>query len=129
MAAKKRNKPQRETANTEQLEITVAEAPRTVSARSTAPVLLRTDKLVKAFKKRTVVNEVSLELRAGEVVGLLGPNGAGKTTTFSMTVGLLRPDSGTIHFGEKNVTRLAMYRRARAVWLTCLRSSSRFLIH
>ncbi len=111
MAAKKRKK-----TVAEQLEIAVpggagAEVGTPVA---TGPVLLRTDKLVKAFKKRTVVNEVSLELRAGEVVGLLGPNGAGKTTTFSMTVGLLRPDRGTIHFGEKNVTRLAMYRRARA---------------
>lgn len=114
MAAKKRKKSSRPRVNEDQLEIAVAEAPRPKPARRDSPILLRTDKLVKAFKKRTVVDEVSLELRAGEVVGLLGPNGAGKTTTFSMTVGLLRPDSGTIHFGEKNVTRLAMYRRARA---------------
>jgi lipopolysaccharide export system ATP-binding protein len=78
------------------------------------PVLVRTEKLVKAFKRRTVVREVSVTLHAGEVVGLLGPNGAGKTTTFSMIVGLLRPDSGRIFFEDKDVTRLPMYRRARS---------------
>ena len=76
--------------------------------------LLRTDGLVKAFKKRTVVRGVSIELRAGEIVGLLGPNGAGKTTTFSMVVGLLRPDEGHIYFLGRDVTRLPMYQRARA---------------
>lgn len=76
--------------------------------------LLRTDGLVKAFKKRTVVRGVSIELRAGEIVGLLGPNGAGKTTTFSMVVGLLRPDQGHIYFLGRDVTRLPMYQRARA---------------
>lgn len=75
--------------------------------------LLRTEKLVKSFKKRTVVREVSLELHPGEVVGLLGPNGAGKTTTFSMVVGLLKPDRGQVFFKDQEVTRLAMYQRAR----------------
>jgi lipopolysaccharide export system ATP-binding protein len=75
--------------------------------------LLRTDGLVKAFKKRTVVRGVSIALAPGEVVGLLGPNGAGKTTTFSMTVGLLRPDAGRVYFAGKDVTRFPMYRRAR----------------
>ncbi len=76
--------------------------------------LLHTEGLVKAFKKRTVVREVSIELGAGEIVGLLGPNGAGKTTTFAMVVGLLKPDSGRIVFLGEDVTRQPMYRRARA---------------
>jgi lipopolysaccharide export system ATP-binding protein len=76
--------------------------------------LLRTEALVKCFKRRTVVNEVSIELNPGEVVGLLGPNGAGKTTTFRMTVGLLRPTKGRIFFSGRNVTKFPMYKRARA---------------
>lgn len=76
--------------------------------------LLRTEGLVKSFKKRTVVRNVAIELQAGEVVGLLGPNGAGKTTTFSMVVGLLRPDEGRIFFMDKDVTKLPMFKRARA---------------
>lgn len=75
--------------------------------------LLRTEGLVKSFKKKTVVRDVSIEVHPGEVVGLLGPNGAGKTTTFNMTVGLLRPDAGRIIFMDRDVTRLPMYRRAR----------------
>lgn len=78
-----------------------------------APFLLHTDKLVKSFSKRTVVREVSIELAPGEIVGLLGPNGAGKTTTFSMVVGLLKPDSGQVHFNGKEITALPMYKRAR----------------
>jgi lipopolysaccharide export system ATP-binding protein len=77
-------------------------------------VLLRAEGLVKKFKRRAVVNDVSIELAAGEVVGLLGPNGAGKTTTFRMVVGMLRPSAGRIHFNGADVTRYPMYRRARA---------------
>jgi len=76
--------------------------------------LLYTDGLVKAFKKRVVVREVTLTLNAGEVVGLLGPNGAGKTTTFGMIVGLLKPDQGRILFQGKDVTKMPMYRRAQS---------------
>ncbi len=76
--------------------------------------LLHTRNLVKQFNRRKVVNDVSIELAPGEVVGLLGPNGAGKTTTFTMAVGLLRPTSGTIWFNGRDITRLPMYRRARA---------------
>ncbi len=76
--------------------------------------LIETEGLVKQFKKRTVVRGVSIRLDAGEIVGLLGPNGAGKTTTFRMTVGLLRPDAGRVRFAGRDVTRLPMYRRARA---------------
>jgi len=70
--------------------------------------------LVKQFKRRSVVNNVSIELNPGEVVGLLGPNGAGKTTTFRMIVGMLRPTRGTIWFCGKDVTKYPMYKRARA---------------
>jgi lipopolysaccharide export system ATP-binding protein len=76
--------------------------------------LLRADGLVKRFKRRVVVNDVSIEVNAGEVVGLLGPNGAGKTTTFRMAVGMLRPTTGSIQFCGQDVTRFPMYRRARA---------------
>ncbi len=76
--------------------------------------LLYTDKLVKSFKKRVVVNDVCIALHGGEVVGLLGPNGAGKTTTFGMIVGLLKPDKGRILFEGEDITRMPMYRRARA---------------
>jgi LPS export ABC transporter ATP-binding protein len=69
--------------------------------------------LVKVYRKRRVVNEVDITLAQGEIVGLLGPNGAGKTTTFYMVVGLIKPDRGTVHFGDENVTAVPMYRRAR----------------
>jgi len=75
--------------------------------------LLRTQDLVKQFKRRTVVSGVSIALHAGEIVGLLGPNGAGKTTTFRMTVGLLRPTEGRVLFDGEDITRLPMYKRAR----------------
>jgi len=77
-------------------------------------MLLRADGLVKSFKRRTVVNDVSIALAPGEVVGLLGPNGAGKTTTFRMVVGMLRPSTGHIFFDGTDITRYPMYRRARA---------------
>jgi lipopolysaccharide export system ATP-binding protein len=77
------------------------------------PVLAARD-LVKGYGGRTVVKGVSLEIGAGEIVGLLGPNGAGKTTTFSIVVGLIRADSGVVHLGERDLTDLPMYRRARA---------------
>ena len=70
--------------------------------------------LVKSYKGRRVVNDVSVRLEQGEIVGLLGPNGAGKTTSFYMITGLIRPDAGTIHLDQKNLTEEAMYRRARA---------------
>lgn len=79
-----------------------------------APALLRAERLVKVFSRRTVVQNVSIELAAGEVVGLLGPNGAGKTTTFRMVVGMLRPSAGKIYFNGNDITRFPMYKRARA---------------
>ncbi len=75
--------------------------------------LIRTEKLVKAYKGRKVVQEVDVNVRPGEIVGLLGPNGAGKTTSFYMIVGLVRPTSGKVFFNGKNVTSVPMYKRAR----------------
>jgi lipopolysaccharide export system ATP-binding protein len=74
---------------------------------------LRAEQLVKAFKKRVVVSDVSVHLDAGEVVGLLGPNGAGKTTTFYMILGLLRPDRGRILLNGDEITALPVHERAR----------------
>jgi len=75
--------------------------------------VLRTERLVKVYSGRRVVNEATLEVRPGEIVGLLGPNGAGKTTTFYMIVGLIKPKSGNIKLGEEDITDLPMYKRAR----------------
>ena len=75
--------------------------------------LISTDKLVKAYKQRRVVNGVSIEVAPGEVVGLLGPNGAGKTTTFNMVVGVVKPDGGSVRFQDREVTALPMHKRAR----------------
>jgi lipopolysaccharide export system ATP-binding protein len=76
--------------------------------------LLQTSGLSKSYRGRKVVDEVSLELRRGEVVGLLGPNGAGKTTTFYIIVGLIAPESGRVHLCGKEITNLPMYQRARS---------------
>ena len=74
---------------------------------------LRTEGLLKRYKKRTVVNKVSVELRQGEIVGLLGPNGAGKTTSFYMIVGLIQPNNGNIFLNNENITKEPVYRRAQ----------------
>ncbi len=74
---------------------------------------LRANNLVKAYKSRTVVDDVSFDVNSGEVVGLLGPNGAGKTTSFYMVVGLVQADKGAIHLDENNITRLPMHARAQ----------------
>ncbi len=74
---------------------------------------LYTKDLIKRYKTRTVVNEVSVEVEQGEIVGLLGPNGAGKTTTFYMIVGLIRPNQGQIFLDNTDITGLPMYRRSR----------------
>lgn len=76
-------------------------------------MILRTEKIVKKYRKRTVVNEVSIELNQGEIVGLLGPNGAGKTTSFYIIVGLIKPLSGTVFLDDLNITREPMYKRAQ----------------
>lgn len=74
---------------------------------------LRATGLTKSFKGRAVVKNVSVDVRAGEIVGLLGPNGAGKTTIFDMMVGLCQPDAGSIVLDEESITDLPMYKRAR----------------
>jgi lipopolysaccharide export system ATP-binding protein len=75
--------------------------------------LLRTEQLFKAYRKRNVVNGVSIRVDPGEIVGLLGPNGAGKTTTFNIVVGVVRPDGGAVFFHDRAVTRKPMHQRAR----------------
>lgn len=84
-----------------------------MTASTTASSTLRSHGLVKRYKKRTVVNDVSIAVSQGEIVGLLGPNGAGKTTTFYMIVGMVRPNGGTVHLDADNITARPMYRRAR----------------
>lgn len=76
-------------------------------------MVLRADNLYKLYKSRTVVNNVSVDVKQGEIVGLLGPNGAGKTTTFYMTVGLIKPNQGKIFLEDEEITSLPMYRRAQ----------------
>lgn len=78
-----------------------------------APSVLSAEHLVKIYSKRRVVNDVSLSVQQGQIVGLLGPNGAGKTTTFYMITGLIRPNEGHIYIDGKDLTGLPMYRRAR----------------
>jgi lipopolysaccharide export system ATP-binding protein len=77
-------------------------------------MILRSDTLIKRYKGRTVVNEVSVQVDQGEIVGLLGPNGAGKTTSFYMMVGLIKPEGGKVFLGEQEITDLPMYKRAQA---------------
>jgi len=77
-------------------------------------VKIRAEGLVKVYKSRRVVDEVTYDISQGEIVGLLGPNGAGKTTTFYMTTGLVRPTGGKVFFDDQDVTSWPMYRRARA---------------
>ncbi len=75
--------------------------------------ILRAESLFKKYKNRTVVNDVTLQVEQGEIVGLLGPNGAGKTTSFYMIVGLIKPNSGEIFLDSTNITTLPMYKRAK----------------
>jgi lipopolysaccharide export system ATP-binding protein len=74
---------------------------------------IHTDKLIKQYKSRRVVDQVSISVKQGEIVGLLGPNGAGKTTTFYMVVGLIAPDEGRVFLNEEDITNLPMYKRAQ----------------
>ncbi len=76
-------------------------------------MLLRSEELVKRYKKRTVVNHVSISVEQGEIVGLLGPNGAGKTTSFYMIVGLIKPDEGRVFLDQLDITSEPMYKRAQ----------------
>ena len=75
--------------------------------------ILKTSNLYKKYKGRAVVNDVSIEVKQGEIVGLLGPNGAGKTTSFYMTVGLIKPEKGDVFLNDQNITSLPMYQRAK----------------
>ncbi len=77
-------------------------------------MVLRTEHLYKVYGKRTVVNDVSIEVKQGEIVGLLGPNGAGKTTTFYMTTGLVTPNEGKIYLNDDDITKYPVYKRAQA---------------
>jgi lipopolysaccharide export system ATP-binding protein len=76
-------------------------------------MILRAENIVKKYRKRTVVNEVSFDVKQGEIVGLLGPNGAGKTTSFYMIVGLIQPLSGKIYLDDEDITKLPVYKRAK----------------
>ncbi|MES2830175.1 MAG: LPS export ABC transporter ATP-binding protein [Bacteroidota bacterium] len=76
-------------------------------------MILRAEHLIKKYKQRTVVNDVSFSVSQGEIVGLLGPNGAGKTTSFYMIVGLIKPNEGTIFLDDEDITTDAMYKRAQ----------------
>src|ERR1044071_82733 len=101
----------------------MSEAPQPLAVKTPPPAngasgapdgaLLRTDKLVKEYRQRRVVNGISITVVAGEIVGLLGPNGAGKTTTFNMVVGVVKPEAGRVHFQDRDITRLPMHKRAR----------------
>lgn len=84
-----------------------------MSENESGEALVRADHLAKSYHGRKVVDDVSISVRAGEVVGLLGPNGAGKTTSFYMVMGLIRPDSGDIRFRDVDITHMPMYKRAR----------------
>jgi lipopolysaccharide export system ATP-binding protein len=88
-------------------------APPGTAGAATGQVLLTTGKLAKEYRSRRVVNGVSVEVGAGEIVGLLGPNGAGKTTTFNMVVGVVKPDEGWVKFLDRSITNLPMHQRAR----------------
>ncbi|MCK4339871.1 MAG: LPS export ABC transporter ATP-binding protein [Candidatus Cloacimonetes bacterium] len=76
-------------------------------------IIIRTEKLVKIYSKKRVVNEISIQVKQGEIVGLLGPNGAGKTTTFHMMIGLIKPNLGSVFLDDMNITKMPMYQRAR----------------
>ncbi len=75
--------------------------------------MLKAANLIKTFKKRTVVNNISLEIKIGEITGLLGPNGAGKTTTFNIISGMIKPNKGAIFINDLNITKEPMYKRAK----------------
>ena len=85
-----------------------------ITGKNEEAIVLRTENLVKRYGKRTVVNNVSFNVKQGEIVGLLGPNGAGKTTSFYMTTGLVIPNGGRIFLDEREITKYPVYKRARA---------------
>src|ERR1700732_929842 len=89
------------------------ESPVLETRRRIEKPILRTDKLVKIYGGRSVVNGIDIHVNQGEIVGLLGPNGAGKTTTFYMVVGLIKPDEGRVFLDTEEITNLPMYKRAQ----------------
>lgn len=93
------------------LESEIEQTPETEAVAE--PMVLRTEHLFKKYGKRTVVNDVSIYVRQGEIVGLLGPNGAGKTTTFYMTTGLVTANSGKIFLNDEEITKYPVFRRAQ----------------
>lgn len=93
---------------------TTLEVPEMNVAAFSDTLELRTEGLFKKYGKRTVVNDVSFNVRQGEIVGLLGPNGAGKTTSFYMTTGLVVPNAGRIYLGNEEITNYPVYKRAKA---------------
>ena len=101
---------------TSDVEVATPEGEVEVRAEASVPEkgVLRTENLVKKYGKRTVANNVSIEVTQGEIVGLLGPNGAGKTTTFYMTVGLIRPNAGKVFLDNQDITGFPVYKRAQA---------------
>jgi lipopolysaccharide export system ATP-binding protein len=88
-------------------------SPSAETLKQSGHAILRTEKLVKIYGGRSVVNGIDINVNKGEVVGILGPNGAGKTTTFYLIVGLVRPNGGRVFFKDRDVTGFAMHRRAR----------------
>ncbi|NCC59347.1 MAG: LPS export ABC transporter ATP-binding protein [Verrucomicrobiae bacterium] len=84
-----------------------------MQAQHTNQFVLYTQNLVRSYKKRRVVDDISINVNSGEIVGLLGPNGAGKTTTFNIVVGLVKPNEGDVFFNEHQITHLPMHQRAR----------------
>ena len=98
-------------------QVSIIAIPQSITPVVTAPtisqIILRSEGLVKRYKKRAVVDEVSIQVKQGEIVGLLGPNGAGKTTTFYMIVGMIRPNAGRVFMDDAEITKMPMYKRAR----------------
>ena len=84
-----------------------------MSDQTQTPLKLYSKELVKSYRKRVVVNQVSINVNQGEIVGLLGPNGAGKTTTFYMFTGIVKPNSGSVYLNDVNITKKPMFQRAR----------------
>ncbi|MDE7452379.1 MAG: LPS export ABC transporter ATP-binding protein [Paramuribaculum sp.] len=103
-----KNKPPKEISTVTEAE-TISEEKKDCDGK----MVLRTENLVKKYGQRTVVNNVSIDVSQGEIVGLLGPNGAGKTTTFYMTVGLITPNAGQIYLNDLNITKDPVYKRAQ----------------
>lgn len=105
------NKEQTETPSASSIVADMEQAPASLAEENS---ILRAEGLVKRYGKRTVVNDVSINVRQGEIVGLLGPNGAGKTTSFYMTTGLIVPNAGHIYINDTEITGFPVYKRARA---------------